>query len=71
MIGKTKDGFAKNTVIMLEEARYVDKNRVISNLGKVTNEFFDELYNKVFGHIFESKKYQIDKLIEKNSIKND
>ena len=71
LIGKKEDGFEKDSVIMLQDARYIDKNRVISKLGKVTSEFFDTLYNKVFEQIFETKKYQLDKLMEKESIKED
>lgn len=68
-IGTIKDGFKKDSVVMLQDARYIDKNRVISILGETTPEFFDKIYNKVFEEIFEPKKYQLDKLL-KNSINN-
>lgn len=66
MVGKNEDGFAKASVLMLYEAKYIDKNRVISKLGKVTNEFYDIVYNKLFEQLFESKYYEIKKLKEQN-----
>ena len=33
-LGTPNDGFQRNTVVMLYEAKYIDKNRVISRLGK-------------------------------------
>lgn len=47
---------------MLYEAKYIDKNRVISKLGKTTNQFFDKIYNKLFEQIFEPISYKIKKL---------
>lgn len=64
-IGMPNDGFQKNTVVMLYEAKYIDKNRVISRLGKTSTQFFDKIYNKLFEQIFEPIYYKIQKL-EKN-----
>ena len=61
-VGTTNDGFQRNTVVMLYEAKYIDKNRVISKLGKTTNQFFDKIYNKLFEQIFEPISYKIKKL---------
>ncbi|MBR0426659.1 MAG: type II toxin-antitoxin system PemK/MazF family toxin [Clostridia bacterium] len=36
-VGTANDGFQRNTVVMLYEARYIDKNRIISRLGKTIN----------------------------------
>jgi len=52
----------KNTVVMLYEAKYIDKNRVISRLGKTSNQFFDRIYNKLFEQIFEPIYYKMQKL---------
>ena len=61
-VGTTNDGFQKNTVVMLYEAKYIDKNRVISRLGKTSPQFFDKIYNKLFEQIFEPIHYKIKKL---------
>jgi len=58
-IGTIQDGFAKPTIIMLHDARYIDKNRVISRLGYVSSHFFNKIYNKLFSQIFEPIYYQM------------
>lgn len=60
-VGTSLDGFQKDTVVMLYEAKYIDKNRVISKLGKTSNQFFDKIYNKLFEQIFEPIHYKIQK----------
>lgn len=62
-VGTPKDGFQRNTIVMLYEAKYIDKNRVISKLGKTSNQFFDKIYNKLFEQIFEPIHYKMEKLI--------
>ncbi len=47
---------------MLYEAKYIDKNRVISRLGKTSNQFFDKIYNRLFEQIFEPIHYKMQKL---------
>ena len=64
-IGTINDGFQKNTVVMLYEARYLDKNRVISRLGKTSNEFFNNIYNKLFEQLFEPIHYKMKKIENK------
>lgn len=64
-VGTVKDGFQRNTVVMLYEAKYIDKNRIISRLGKISNDFFNKIYNKLFMQIFEPIYYKMEKL--KNS----
>lgn len=61
-LGTINDGFQKNSVVMLYEAKYIDKNRVISRLGKTSNQFFDKIYNKLFEQIFEPIHYKMQKL---------
>ena len=61
-VGTPKDGFQRDTVVMLYEARYIDKNRVISNLGKTSSQFFNKIYNKLFEQIFEPIHYKMNKL---------
>lgn len=61
-VGTPNDGFQKNTVVMLYEAKYIDKNRVISRLGKTSKDFFDRIYNKLFEQIFEPIYYKMQKL---------
>lgn len=58
-VGTLKDGFERDTVVMLYEAKYIDKNRVISRLGKTSNHFFDRIYNKLFQQIFEPIHYKM------------
>ncbi len=65
-VGTKLDGFQKDTVVMLYEAKYIDKNRVISRLGKTSSKFFNKLYNKLFEQIFEPIHYKMKKL-ENNS----
>lgn len=61
-IGTANDGFQKDTVVMLYEAKYIDKNRVISRLGKTSSSFFDKLYNKLFEQLFEPIYYKLKKI---------
>ena len=61
-LGTINDGFKRNTIVMLHEAKYIDKNRVISKLGKTSNQFFDKIYNKLFKQIFEPIYYKLEKL---------
>ena len=61
-VGTCNDGFQKNTVVMLYEAKYIDKNRVISRLGKTSPQFFNKIYNKLFEQIFEPIYYNVRKL---------
>lgn len=65
-VGTKLDGFQKDTVVMLYEAKYIDKNRVISRLGKTSSNFFDKLYNKLFEQIFEPIHYKMKKLESNN-----
>ncbi len=60
-LGTANDGFQRNTVVMLYEAKYIDKNRVISKLGKTSNHFFDKIYNKLFTQLFEPIYYKLNK----------
>lgn len=41
--GYTSDGFKKTTTILLQEAKFIDKTRIKSRLGKVS----DQLYNEI------------------------
>lgn len=68
--GTPKDGFAKTTTIKLNEARFIDKTRVVSGvLGKVEDEFYKKIYDKLFTILFESKAYSLNKLqLEKNRL---
>lgn len=61
-VGTIDDGFERNTVVMLYEAKYIDKNRVISKLGKTSSQFFNKIYNKLFEQIFEPIHYKMQKL---------
>ena len=61
-VGTLMDGFKRKTVVMLYEAKYIDKNRVISRLGKTSNPFFDKIYNKLFEQLFEPIHYKMQKL---------
>lgn len=65
LVGDVADGFSKKTTIRLNEAKFIDKVRIKSCIGKVEDELFNEIYNEVFGLIFENKRYEIKKLEEK------
>ena len=52
-VATPKDGFERNSVVMLYEARYIDKGRVISRLGKTSKEFFKKICNKLHNQLFE------------------
>ena len=47
---------------MLYEAKYIDKNRVISKLGKTSKQFFNKIYNKLFEQLFEPIHYKMQKI---------
>ncbi len=66
-IATTSDGFQKDTTVMLYEARYIDKNRVVSKIGKVSNDFFNKIYIKLFEQLFEPISYKLKKLEELNN----
>ncbi len=53
-IGTMQDGFLKPSIVLLHDAKYIDKNRIISNLGCVTPQFFNKIYFKLFSQIFPS-----------------
>lgn len=65
LIGKQCDGFIKNSMLLLNEAKFIDKNRIISKLGCVTHDFYNKLYNKLFTELFESKNYELEIIKEK------
>lgn len=56
------DGFDTTTTILLNEARFIDKTRITSELGTVTDIFYQRMYDRLFGLIFESKSFTIEKL---------
>lgn len=60
--GTHADGFTYSTALLIDNAKWISKSRIIKKYQRrITPEFFDTLYNKVFGYAFEAKKYQIDK----------
>lgn len=61
-LGKVEDGFKRDTIAMLYEAKFIDKNRVISKLGKTSTHFFNKIYNKLFIELFEPIYYRLNKL---------
>jgi hypothetical protein len=70
MEGTVTDGFEKTTTVMLTEARFIDKARVISEVGIVKNPFYNDLYNRLFERLFESRSFSIKKLKELNDLKD-
>ena len=64
LLGTTSNGFRKQTTILLTEAKFIDKSRIKSELGYIDSTLFNKIYNSVFELLFESKKYQINKLIQ-------
>lgn len=63
--GTVADGFKKNSVVKINEARYINKNRVISDMGSVTKEFYSKVYDELHNDLFESKSYEISILEKK------
>lgn len=63
--GSPHDGFNNITTVILKESTFIDKTRVISVVGKVSDTFYSELYNEMFNLLFESKAYEIKKLENK------
>lgn len=69
LIGTTADGFTKETALLLNDAKWISKNRVISNTGyNISNSLFSAIYESVFSLLFPSKSNQIAKL---EQIKNE
>lgn len=46
----------------LNEARFIDKTRILGDLGTVTDDFYAIIYDRLFELLFESKAYSLDKL---------
>lgn len=63
-VATKEDGFQRNTVVMLYEARYIDKNRVIARIGKTSKDFFNKIYNKLFEQLFEPISYKFKKSVK-------
>lgn len=69
--GTISDGFKKTTTILLTEAKFIDKTRIKSSLGFLSDEKYNELYNELFILLFESKSYSIKKLSSSLTKKNE
>ena len=65
IIARQTDGFVKSSMLLLDEAKFIDKNRIISKVGCVTHDFYNKLYNKLFIELFESKNYELEIIKEK------
>ena len=69
---RVSDGFAKNTGIQIEEFRWVNKNRVISKVGKVSPRILEEINKAKLKALSEEKEMltrEKDALIqEKNAL---
>lgn len=67
MIATDKDGFtAPKTVVILNNARWISKSRILKKHTKQVDKLlFNEIYNRVFGMLFKSRQYTINKLEEK------
>lgn len=72
ILGETTDGFSKKTVLLINEAKWLSKNRVISNTGKsISKTLFKTIYDETFNYIFKPKQRQIEVLEKiKNEQKN-
>ena len=64
IIGKKDiDGFTKDTVLILNEAKWINKSRVLMfTKKKISQELYKEMYEKTFLLIFPSKEIQIKNL---------
>lgn len=63
-----EDGFAHLSTLLLNEACFVDKTRVISKLGKANDTCYKQIYEDLFELLFETKSYntkRLEKIIKK------
>jgi len=68
MIGKRTDGFSKNTAIILNNAKWISKSRILKKHNqRVSKTLYNDIYNKLFAMIFEPKARLLD--ITKKSLK--
>jgi mRNA-degrading endonuclease toxin of MazEF toxin-antitoxin module len=66
MLGDVTDGFTSQTTIILNNAKWISKSRILKKHNKqMSKVLFDKMYEKVFGMIFESRQYTITKLNER------
>lgn len=62
-VGHIHEGFAKDTVIILKDARWISKARVLSkHNNKVSPDLFKEIYDAVFSDIFDKKQKEFSEL---------
>lgn len=70
------DGFAQNTGVQVEELRWINKNRVISKLGKTSSRILNEIDFRILKSIpsyrkelskFNSESEQNKQLLDKNN----
>lgn len=60
MIGEKCDGFNKKTVLILNNAKWISKSRVIRKHGrKLSKTLYTDVYNKLFSMIFEPKQREL------------
>lgn len=60
--GTSVDGFTYSTALLIDNAKWISKSRIIKKYQRrITPDFFNILYNKVFGYVFEPKQYQMTK----------
>lgn len=61
LIGKTADGFPQDSVILLKDARWISKARVLKKSpNKIAPEVFSDIYNKLFAGIFTNKYDELE-----------
>ncbi|MBN2879891.1 MAG: hypothetical protein JXN65_09710 [Clostridia bacterium] len=64
MFGNTKNGFEKDTILFIQECKWVDKSMIkFQPTRKVDQLFFEDIYNKIFRNLFH-KYHKILKELE-------
>lgn len=60
------DGFKKNTGIQVDSCRWVHKNRVISNVGRISNTKLKEIEKHIIGYlsVYKEDNYNLNKRIK-------
>lgn len=71
LIGDVTHGFTTKTAIILNNAKWISKSRILKKHSKKMHKnLYNDMYEKLFGMIFESRQYTIKKLSSELDIVN-
>jgi mRNA-degrading endonuclease toxin of MazEF toxin-antitoxin module len=66
ILASKNDGFTKDTVLLLNNIKWVSKTRIVNTMGKVSKELLNKLYEESFKYNYSHQFYQLKKVEEKN-----